>query len=416
MNSVVVNAGVLWMVAACGPVRDAGWNGVVRDSAGVTIVENTEQALWDADENWIAEPALTIGAGHGDDEADYEFGNVRGVVVLVDGRIAVLDALASRVRIFTADGGAAGAFGSSGRGPGELTEYADALWSEPGDTLVVVDMGSRSISRFLADGTFVRALQMPFEGGFTYYWKGDAAGLAYHNARQFAGRSADTLESIEVRDAAGRLVHTVARYGAREAMAADRSGVRLTLFAPEIQWTPAPGGGVWVGETHAYQLKRYGLNGQIVRVVTKPFSPRPVSDADRVFYVDAMVRLWQNRVSPAMRPQLRDVTSFHETMPVFVDVRTGPVGTLWVQPFRGVAMMPAGERDTFDPERDLGGTEWDVFDTDGRFLGAVGLPLRFTPYVFRGASLFGVSRDADDVQRIVRLDLRRADGGPIPRS
>jgi len=400
---------VLLAAACAGGEEVVEWAGVERDSAGVSIVENPANDLWREGESWTAEPTLEIGVAAGD--AAYEFGDVRGVALLSGGRIAVLDAQTAQVRLFGADGTALGSFGRQGSGPGELSRYADALWSEPADTLVVVDMGNRAVYRYTADGVFARAVRMPMEGGFTYYWMGDGAGLAYHNARAFAGQQADSQERLEVRAADGTLVRTVATYPARESMTGDRSGVRLQLFSPETRWAIGDSGAVWMGDTHAYRIWRYDAQGRIDRIVNAPFTARPVTDADRLFYIDAMVRLWEGRVSPAMRPQLRSATTFHSTFPVFVSLRGGPDGTLWVQPFRGPDEMPADERSTLDPERDLGSPDWHVFDRRGRRLGTVRFPPRFTPYVFAGETILGVARDADNVQRVIRLALRRS----VPR-
>jgi hypothetical protein len=149
------------------------------------------------------------------------------------------------------------------------------------------------------------------------------------------------------------------------------------------------------------------------RILVRPAEAVAVSEADRLFYVDAMVRLWQGRVSPAMRPQLRDATTFAPVFPLFESLTTGPNATLWIQPFRPASQMPADERSTFDPERDLGSPFWNVFGADGRYLGDVLLPARFTPYFARESSIWGVARNSLDVQRVIRVDLRRRDGGPI---
>jgi hypothetical protein len=47
--------------------------------------------------------------------------------------------------------------------------------------------------------------------------------------------------------------------------------------------------------------------------------------------------------------------------------------------------------------------DWDVFDSDGRFLGVVTLPQLFTPKLFRGDKIYGIWRDELEVQYVVRL-------------
>ena len=73
--------------------------------------------------------------------------------------------------------------------------------------------------------------------------------------------------------------------------------------------------------------------------------------------------------------------------------------------------LPDAERATLDAERDLGSPDWHVFDRRGRWLGSVRFPPRFTPYVLSAETILGVTRDANNVQRVVRLRLRR---GGVP--
>ena len=47
--------------------------------------------------------------------------------------------------------------------------------------------------------------------------------------------------------------------------------------------------------------------------------------------------------------------------------------------------------------------DWDVFDSDGRYLGLVTLPDRFEPMKVVGRSIYGTDRDEFDVQYVVRL-------------
>ena len=60
----------------------------------------------------------------------------------------------------------------------------------------------------------------------------------------------------------------------------------------------------------------------------------------------------------------------------------------------------------FDPQ-DIGSPEWEVFDAEGRYLGVVTLPERFTPVNVKGDMLYGVWRDELDVQYIMRLRLNQ---------
>ena len=64
------------------------WDGVVRDSAGVQIVENFGMPLWPGGPGWEFTEVLRIGALDGPPE--YQFGNITGIQVLSDGRIVIV--------------------------------------------------------------------------------------------------------------------------------------------------------------------------------------------------------------------------------------------------------------------------------------------------------------------------------------
>jgi hypothetical protein len=54
---------------------------------------------------------------------------------------------------------------------------------------------------------------------------------------------------------------------------------------------------------------------------------------------------------------------------------------------------------------DIGAQDWDVFDSDGRFLGVVTMPLRFTPHAIVGDKIYGVWRDEFEVNYALRLGI-----------
>lgn len=58
-----------------------------------------------------------------------------------------------------------------------------------------------------------------------------------------------------------------------------------------------------------------------------------------------------------------------------------------------------------DHPEDLGAPAWDVFDAEGRFLGAVTMPERFAPGLFRDDKIHGVWRDELNVEYVVRLRI-----------
>jgi len=58
-----------------------------------------------------------------------------------------------------------------------------------------------------------------------------------------------------------------------------------------------------------------------------------------------------------------------------------------------------GEDGVFDPNA-LGSKEWKVFDPEGRYLGVVDFPPRFSPFRTLGDRFYGVALDELDVQSL----------------
>lgn len=78
-------------------------------------------------------------------------------------------------------------------------------------------------------------------------------------------------------------------------------------------------------------------------------------------------------------------------------------GSTWVQHVQPISELDEEELATLGMPVFVGSPEWDVFDSQGRFLGVVTMPSRFTPTVFRGDRVYGVWQDEQDVPYVVRL-------------
>ena len=84
-----------------------------------------------------------------------------------------------------------------------------------------------------------------------------------------------------------------------------------------------------------------------------------------------------------MIDQLRSAIHFGESFPAFASVVAGPEGSIWVQHVKVASELSEDEYESFNPIEDTGAADWDIFDSDGRFLGVLTMPSRFTPRVIR---------------------------------
>lgn len=114
---------ILLLASACSTGEDASLTVAVRDSAGVTIVENSGQpdpsgGGWSV----ASQPELSIGTFEGDSlQQLYE---VQGALRLADGSIAIANGGSGEIRIYGPSGEFARRLGRKGEGPGEFQRPA----------------------------------------------------------------------------------------------------------------------------------------------------------------------------------------------------------------------------------------------------------------------------------------------------
>lgn len=132
---------------------------------GASRVVNTPPAGGEEPTWWIEED-LRIGS----------FGEVLGIAVLEDGRLALLETQSQEVRIFSPEGAHLATFGGEGEGPGEL-RGGFGLMLTPEGLLWVPDYRNARMSVFHPSEGFVRALPLKLLGR-GYVWSGvmDAEG------------------------------------------------------------------------------------------------------------------------------------------------------------------------------------------------------------------------------------------------
>jgi hypothetical protein len=108
-----------------------------------------------------------------------------------------------------------------------------------------------------------------------------------------------------------------------------------------------------------------------------------------------------------------------DVKPLFAWIAEGTDGTIWVGRYTAARERPITDPDVLRTASAK--TEWvstmaaDVFDANGRFLGAVRFPSNFAGYppspvptpVFNGERLWGVAMHADGYAQVVRYRVQR---------
>lgn len=407
-------AGGIGIACSGGAGGNGDWSGEMRDSAGVAIVENTGEGLWDAGSSWQLEEVLRIGSSEADPEftatdPEYQFGQIAGIGVSTAGEIFVMDQQAQQVRVFTNEGVFQRSIGQPGGGPGEFGQGAGPVLIAAGDTVVVPDMANQRVSLFAADGAYLSSWPIEFEAGIPIRWETTNQGVVVNQVRPFGqGDSPDQMDAIVARGADGILIDTLRSMPSGKTFSFGGGGPpEFNFFSPEPAWALYPGGRVLFGINNQYDIGLYGSDGSMVRSIRRPTERQPVGQADQDAFLQAIERAWQEAgVPPQALQQLRSAVHFADQYPAYLQFLSGPDGSIWVQHVADVSTMGASELENFNPLLSLGGARWDVFDGEGRFLGPVEMPNRFQPVRFQGELIYGIWRDELDVQHVMVLRVQ----------
>lgn len=389
------------VVALAGPVLlvgcGAGGGGgtVVRDSAGVTLVENdVTRPAW-GDRGWrVAEPPLL---SVGDDESPEGYSALSGMTqaqLLPSDELVVADGQGAQVLVFGPDGAFRRSVGRRGEGPGEFrSPYSVA--AHTGDSLVVFNLyravlvfdGEGRFGRsFLPDGRVGESQGVPkrtFGDGtllFSQYQFGEPPSPGLHRS---------LVELVRV-DLTGEVLR---RYGLFEEQTYSAGTSQRYLYGPWGHMTAGPDA-FWYSPGDRIDVERRDLEGNLTRRIRLPLPARPVTAADVEAEKAALLEQYQGRPEAVGIAMVYDNAITAPVFPAHGPLLVDDANHLWVSEYRPWAPRVA--------------TPWHVFDPDGRYLGAVVMPIGFQVDQIVGARVVGRYTDADGLPtaRVYRIEGR----------
>ncbi|WP_419167831.1 6-bladed beta-propeller [Candidatus Palauibacter sp.] len=341
---------------------DSGPEVVVRDSAGVSIVENDAPAP-DSRLPWEfgTQPSLSIGAVDSG-EADQLF-QVTDATRLPDGRIVIANSGSNELRAFNADGSHAATWGGRGEGPGEFVSYSPTVVASwPGDSIAAVNPWGTRLSLFDADGNHGR--DVPLDASLLNVvdllpdgniFTSGSGGLR----RNMTGSSGLVRSNAEwgILDADGTLLASLGEFPGSEFYA---------IFAPDGSLEggmPHPFGhgtmgAVWgklvaIGVQDSYEIKAFATDGSLVRTVRRAGDLESPAQADLDEYYARRYADLPDEDRISNLNAVRDMPLV-ESWPAFSEILSDRAGYLWVREYRTAA--------------------WTVFDPEGRVQGLIETP------------------------------------------
>jgi hypothetical protein len=375
------------------PPADAGVT--VRDSAGVTIVEN-HFPLWQEGEGWrlSSEPLLSVGALHGPEE--YVFFRAWTAIQLADGRIAVANTGSQEIRFYDAQGTFLHSVGAQGAGPGEFVSMG-YTWRSNADSLFIYDIGLYRLSVLDDNGRFSRTFFLR-DGTERFVFPNDLFGdgtLLGSIDQQDQGYFSELgpvrgQSRYGLFDHDGRLVRFLALLPGSElykGVHPDGSGF-TTSADHAVRPYAAAGRGKWYyGPGDAFEIQEWNTEGQLLKLIRMDRTRRPMPQAvadrreERLREMDpGAAALWSNIPLPDFLPT-------HEMLMV------DGAGNLWVKEYTILD----------EPVR------WSIFDASGRWLGELTIPEQGRVTEVGEDYLLGIWADPLGVQTVRRYGLEKDD-------
>lgn len=403
--------------------------GTITDSAGVIIVHNPGEVVWAPERQPRFVEELRIGEIDGDPE--YVFGEIPAIDVDRNGSIYALDLQARTVRVFDADGRYTRSIGRPGSGPGEIGEAPMAVLAHFDGSVHILHSVAHRLTGFAADGgpTETMALddgsgpigtvvkkQITSDGQLLLEVQTIGIGASGPNSI-----GAPSIEILRL-DAINQRVDTLAGWEVPNTTV-EFSGLSLPVpvrLAAAPVWSELEDGRIVRSDNHEHRFEIYDRNGSLERVVTIDRELVPVTDDVKKTYFDFQERMIglasgmtsdNAQLGPMMEQlfkEMRTSTVFADSFPAFGSILSGPAGTIWVQGPPTAEDFDLEGQSSFqsiDPESQV----WDVFGSDGRFLGPMTFPDRFTPMRLQNEAWYRVLTDELGVNYIARFRLEGLD-------
>ena len=369
----------------------------VRDSAGISIVENPQPP--DGSRlGWTIgpEPAVSIGAVEG--EEPYMLAGAIDATKLSDGRIVVANVGTQELRVFDPAGVYLATWGGQGEGPGEFT----GLWQIepwPGDSIVAWSAPRLGISVFDARGTYARTFRLvhdeatsPMQQFWPQSTTRDGAILAAHRPE-----AADTVV-VQLRDGEGEIRSSFGTHPGNEPFIhreGDRSILFWKIFGRQPVWSPW-GDLTVVAHTGRYEFTAFRSDGSLSRIVRRDHTLHSPSETDVETFVEWQIGRSRRSSESEMaesRRRYRNVP-VAEHFPAFESIMSDTRDHLWVEEYE----LPGEEAP---------GTLWTVFDPEGRALGFVETPEGLWIHEIGEDYILGTAYDELNLEYVQVWELER---------
>lgn len=390
--------------AQCSGLDDGHQAFVVRDSAGIAIVESVGSGVGKNAHGLriAAKPTLQVG---GADTEAFVLDGVVDALVVADSLVVVASGGSGEIAFFGTDGDWRYSVGRIGGGPAEFNRLS-ALGILADGRLAAFDSGHKRISVFENTGELVRtvalatALQGEVVVAIGWLESGTLVVRATTTegtmAQQGQWRRLDTMAEVLLVDESGLPFGRSMRVQGDQSMSMltaqsgnEYSFIGLPNLFLRFFVGSARGARVAVGQTDRDEVTIADSNGEVVQLLRRSGRLRELTGKMIDRWVDFRIGRMSNEDTKREYRQLYEKMPFPSTLPAFRSVVLDEDGArLWIEEFELDVIMSGRE------------ARWSVYAEDGRFLGEVMMPARVQPLRIGKDYLLGLWRDELGVEYV----------------
>jgi hypothetical protein len=380
--------------AACGSDPAGTAEPVVRDSAGIAIVENPASLADRPYERTLsAEPILDIGVIEG--QPEYQLFRVSSAQLLPDGSLVIANAGTQELRLFDGTGRFLAAVGGRGDGPGEY-QHPVLVPSPHADTILVHDGFVQRLTVLSADGELIRT---EMTGGTPGGVVGSVTGQRLVATSNTASVRLDSPEGIVTNEVVVRVAlpgsaeaDTVARVAGPDLFVWNQSGrVGFTQVPFDARPTVATGGDwIHIALGRIPEVRTFDAEGRLLRVVRIVRPADMLTRAEFDAYVEERVARARDASEAAELRRQYAATPVRDALPANQRVLVDARDNVWVERF---------PRNPDDPPT------WMILGTDGIARGTIVLPAGVRVLTIGEDRVVGLLRDAMDVEHVLAWRL-----------
>ena len=350
-----------------------------RDSAGIRIVSSARPAWNDSQALRLdSTPRLVI--GNATDSA-YRLSQVRSVMVLSDGRIAVADGASLQLRLFSSDGRFHTAGAGKGTGPGELQQIV-FIRRLRGDSIAIISNFS-TVQLYSGTAQYARTLTLPETPNAGTPRRSLLVAMLNDGTRIAAPMSAPEpravgmrwIDSLDLRLVApdNTVVRQLGTFG-HVALEQVASGLTQPWLSPIAAFA---GGDdrFYAGYGDRYEIRVFDGQGILRSIIRRSWTPTPITRDDWKYWVTEWSKRWIRSSGEQRDREIDDVlkSPYARQNPAFSEMIVDQSGRLWVRDAHWQDAIGAGTLNDMPiiPSR------WSVFDTAGSWLCDVTMPAGF---------------------------------------